>query len=64
MKDLEVRGAHVRQLDVTDTDQVNSVVSSLVAAEGRIDALLANAGYGSYGMVESVRWRRFNVSTT
>lgn len=36
----------VVQLDTQDTDSVNRAVDDIVASEGRIDALVANAGVG------------------
>lgn len=54
MQDLADRGAHVLELDVTSDASVTAAASQILDAEGRIDGLLANAGYGSYGMVEAV----------
>jgi NADP-dependent 3-hydroxy acid dehydrogenase YdfG len=48
----EYFGAKIAQLDVTDDRQVAKVVSDIIAAEGRIDALIANAGYGNFGSIE------------
>lgn len=54
MEDLAAKGARVLRLDVTQDADVQTAAATMVEAEGRIDALLANAGYGSYGMIESV----------
>ncbi len=54
MEDLGAKGAHVLKLDVTQDTDLQTAANTMVEAEGRIDALLANAGYGSYGMIESV----------
>ncbi|PVZ11117.1 SDR family oxidoreductase [Actinomycetospora cinnamomea] len=43
-----------RDLDVTDRDAVFAVVNQVAAETGRIDVLVANAGYGLAGGVEEV----------
>lgn len=54
MSELETLGATTLKMDVTKDADVTEGVERILREEGRIDALLANAGYGSYGMIEEV----------
>ena len=54
MSDLEERGAAIFQGDVRKMGDIQKVVNVLIQKEGKIDAVLANAGYGEYGMIEAV----------
>jgi short-subunit dehydrogenase len=66
MNELHSFNVKTISLDVTDDESMQNCVKEILQKEGRIDVLVNNAGYGSYGTVEEVSMeeakRQFEVN--
>lgn len=54
MEPLKKFGVIPISLDVTYQESAEAAVGKVISSEGRIDVLFNNAGYGSYGPIETV----------
>lgn len=54
MEPLRADGVVPLSMDVTDQESMTAGVKAVIDAEGRIDVLVNNAGYGYFGAIETV----------
>ncbi len=54
MNDLKELGVKTIAMDVTNDQSMVKAIDEIIAAEGKIDILINNAGFGSYGAIEDV----------
>ena len=66
MNDLVDKGARAIEMDILDDEAIDVVISTIIKEHGRLDILINNAGYATWGAVETVSLedarRQFDVN--
>lgn len=66
MHDLVDKGARAIEMDILDDEAIDVVISAIMKEQGRLDILINNAGYATWGAVETVSLkdarRQFDVN--
>ncbi|MFB6119866.1 MAG: SDR family oxidoreductase [Halobacteriaceae archaeon] len=60
LTELAERGCETVELDVTDPEECKAAIERVADEQGRIDALVNNAGFAQFGAVEDVPPRRLH----
>lgn len=58
MQDLIKNGGLAMKMDITNHNQINEVITSILKTEGRIDALVNNAGFSHCAPIEEVSYEK------